>query len=88
MNDNQPTKDVIDVSNPPPSGSGISLRIPIVGIKLSNGLVYSDLQNIIHNALGTNECHHKQWYIEQIALVLGISIDNPWGEDFEKGIAP
>ena len=30
MNDNQPTKDVIDVSNPPPSGSGISLRIPVV----------------------------------------------------------
>lgn len=52
------------------------------------------VKDIIINALETNEIWHKQWYLEQLLIVLGFDIEkikkeeNENGYDFEKGIPP
>ena len=50
-------------------------------------LIYQNVKEIIHEALCTDGAHHKQWYLEQIALKLGIDLSAEQGT-FEPGIAP
>jgi hypothetical protein len=44
------------------------------------------VKDLIICALTTDGEHHKQWYLEQIAKVLGIELVAEL--DYEKGIAP
>jgi len=43
---------------------------------------------LIMEALGTDGEHHKQWYLEQIAAVLGIDLVETRELEYEKGIPP
>lgn len=47
-----------------------------------------DPVDLVKEGLETDGGHHKQWYLEQIALALGV--DSIWIEEHEgeKGIAP
>ena len=42
-----------------------------------------ELEDTINSALSTDGAHHKQWYLEELALLLGVKT-----EEHEKGIAP
>jgi len=44
------------------------------------------VRDLIIGALTTDGEHHKQWYLERIAEVLGIELVTEL--DYEKGIAP
>ena len=44
------------------------------------------VRDLIIGGLCTDGAHHKQWYLEQIANVLGIDLIEPL--DYEEGIAP
>jgi hypothetical protein len=41
---------------------------------------------LIRGGLTTDGAHHKQWYLEQIAELLGIPLTQEL--DYEEGIAP
>lgn len=45
--------------------------------------VVASLRDMVRDALATDGAHHKQWYLQQIALSLGID-----GNDWSEGIAP
>ena len=47
------------------------------------GLTVADL---VREALSTDGAHHKQWYLEMIALLIGIEL--PDEGEYEEGIAP
>lgn len=44
------------------------------------------VRELLHDAVQTDGDHHKQWYLEQIAERLGISL--PSLEERDEGIAP
>jgi hypothetical protein len=44
------------------------------------------VRDLIIEGLSTDGGHHKQWYLEQIAKVLGIELTTEL--DYEKGIPP
>jgi hypothetical protein len=44
-----------------------------------------ELERLIVDGIREDEGHHKQWYLEQIATLVGIDIE---GYEFERGIAP
>jgi hypothetical protein len=46
------------------------------------------VKDLIFDALTTDGEHHKQWYLEQIAAVLGIPLTEMRELDYEKGIPP
>ena len=52
------------------------------------------LYNLAVDGLLTDGGHHKQWYLEQILVTLGIDLDklreslNVGGYDWEEGIIP
>jgi hypothetical protein len=46
------------------------------------------VKDLILEALTTDGAHHKQWYLEQIAKVLGIDLTETRELDYEKGIPP
>jgi len=48
---------------------------------------YGKLRKLVEGGLQNDTAHHKQWYLEQIAKVLGIDVDlDELG--VEEGIAP
>ncbi len=44
-----------------------------------------EIERMFDKALSTDGAHHKQWYLQQIAKMLGFDFDKC---DYEKGIAP
>ena len=42
--------------------------------------------DLVHDGLFTDGDHHKQWYLEMIAILLGIEL--PDEDEYEKGVAP
>lgn len=58
------------------------------------GVAYRDeakLKELFANALYTDEAHHKQWYLWELAKALGIDLTNEWDSDYpepDRGIAP
>lgn len=46
------------------------------------GRVLDEVQGLVLDALTTDGTHHKQWYLERIATVLGLEVAVP------SGIAP
>jgi hypothetical protein len=44
------------------------------------------VRDLIIEGLRTDGEHHKQWYLEQIAIKLGLYPHIP--DDYEEGIAP
>lgn len=54
----------------------------------------TDVMNVLVEGLITDECHHKQWYIEQALLKLGANLDELRVElerddyGWEDGIVP
>ena len=44
-----------------------------------------EVKHLIEEALQTDGAHHKQWYLEKIASVLGFTLKDVWYDD---GIAP
>ena len=45
--------------------------------------VVESLRGIVRDALATDGTHHKQWYLRQMALSLGVD-----GDDWPEGTAP
>jgi hypothetical protein len=50
-------------------------------------MVMLDAKDLILRGLRTDGAHHKQWYLEQIALLLGHLLD-PVRDGYDPGIAP
>lgn len=48
-------------------------------------MIEDTVKTLIRDALTEEACHHKQWYLEKIAELIGICISDL---DYEKGIAP
>ena len=46
------------------------------------------LEQLIADALMTDGGHHKQWYLEQIAAMLGLDIPIRSTDNYKKGIPP
>lgn len=46
---------------------------------------YSEIEQLIIAGLCTDGAHHKQWYLEQIAKLLGIDLS---AIDYDRGMAP
>ena len=47
----------------------------------------TDAKDLILRGLRTDGAHHKQWYLERLADLLGLDLD-PLRDGFEEGIAP
>jgi hypothetical protein len=47
----------------------------------------TDAKDLIIRALRTDGAHHKQWYLERLADLLGLNLD-PLRDGYEPGIAP
>jgi hypothetical protein len=45
--------------------------------------VWLELLHLLDDAVLTDGAHHKQWYLEQIAALLGVTLP-----DHDPGIAP
>lgn len=61
-------------------------RIGISGIVIGGhpGKTVESIRNCLEQALTTDDSHHKQWYLWQIAETLGFHLDI----DADKGIVP
>ena len=46
-----------------------------------------DAKDLILQALRADGAHHKQWYLEFLADLLGLDLD-PLRDGYENGIAP
>ena len=44
------------------------------------------LEKLFLDALLTDGAHHKQWYLERISILLGLTVVDDY--TYEKGIAP
>jgi len=49
---------------------------------------YAKLIVLIKSALETDGEHHKQWYIEQIALEVGLNPAKLFDGQYEEGVVP
>jgi hypothetical protein len=55
---------------------------------------FDKIENLLIDALLIDGAHHKQWYIEQVLICLGIDLEelsncaSLEGFDWEDGIAP
>jgi len=54
-------------------------------------VVYQKIKNLVVEGLTTDGEHHKQWYLEQVLIILGVDLEDLRTNGYtfwDKGIAP